>query len=113
MRKFSRPFRLTFPATDCTFMIAPLDPQITATGPEGEKKRTAGLSNLTYAAMYDAKASKGVGILISKDGEFIQIDWGLLNVPWKLDPEMDSMLAANNPFREAKEKKVDSFLFNT
>jgi hypothetical protein len=111
--EFTRPFRMTFPATDCTFMIAPLDPQAPATGPEGEKTRVTGLENLTYGAMYDAKASKGVGILISRDGEYIQIDWSLLNVPWKPDPEMDVMLAKNNPFREAKEKVINSFLFTT
>jgi hypothetical protein len=95
--EFTRPFRMTFPATDCTFMIAPLDPQIPATGPEGEKTRIMGLENLTYGAMYDAKASKGVGILISRDGEYIQIDWSLLDVPWKPDPEMDAMLAKEQP----------------
>ena len=44
---FTQPFRLTFPATDCTFMIAPLDPEIPATGPDGEMARATGLSNLT------------------------------------------------------------------
>ena len=44
-KKFSQPFRLAFPATDCAFMIAPLDPQIPATGPEGEKLRLTGLEN--------------------------------------------------------------------
>ena len=63
--------------------------------------------------MYDAKVSKGIGILISKDGEYIQIDWSLLNVPWKPDPEMDARLAENNPFREAKEKPIKSFRFMT
>ena len=61
--------------------------------------------------MYDAKVSKGVGILISKDGEYIQIDWSLLNMPWKPDSEMDHKLAKYNPFREAKEKMIDSFFF--
>lgn len=110
-KEFTRPFRLTLPATDCAFMIAPLDPQIPATGPEGEKARVTGLKNLTFAAMYDAKVSKGVGVLISKDGEHIQIDWSLLNVPWTPNPEMDASLAKSNPFREAKEKTINSFLF--
>jgi hypothetical protein len=110
-KEFSRPFRLTFPATDCTFMITSLDPQIPATGPEGEKMRVRGLGNLTYAAMYDAKVSKGVGILISKDDEYIQIDWSLLDVPWNVDPEMEARLATNNPFREAKERMISSFVF--
>src|SRR6202020_939232 len=73
-KEFIRPFRLAFPATDCAFMIAALDPQIPATGPEGEKVRVTGLKNLTDAAMYDAKVSKGIGIVISKDGDYFQID---------------------------------------
>jgi hypothetical protein len=109
--EFSRPFRLAFPATGCAFMIAPLDPQLPATGAQGERTRMTGLRNLTHAAMYDTKVSKGVGILISKDGEHIQIDWSLVNAPWEPDPEMDARLAASNPFREAKEKMVNSFLF--
>jgi hypothetical protein len=74
-KEFIRPFRLIFPATGCAFMIAPLDPEIPATGPNGEKTRVTGLKNLTYTAMYDAKVSKGVGLLISKDRECVQIDW--------------------------------------
>jgi hypothetical protein len=112
-KEFTRPFRLAFPATGCAFMIAPLDPQLPATGPEGEKVRTTGLQNLTNAAMYDAKVWKGVGILISKDGEYLQIDWCLLDIPWKPDPEMDAMLAESNPFRNATEKQLSSFLFET
>ena len=112
-KEFTRPFRLAFPATDCAFMIAPLDPQIPATGPEGEKGRINGLKNFTYAAMYDTKVSNGVGILISKDGDYIQIDWSLLNLPWKQDSEMETRLAQSYPFREAKEKPIDSFLFKT
>lgn len=70
-----------------------------------------GLANLTYAAMYDTKVSKGVGILISKDGEYFQIDWSLLNVPYESDPEMDARLADSCPFREARQKMLHSFLF--
>jgi hypothetical protein len=112
-KKFTQPFRLSFPATDCAFMIAPLDPQIPATGAEGEKARITGLRNLTDAAMYEMKVSKGVGILISKDGEYFQIDWIVIDVPWKPDAEMDARLAKNNPFREAKEKIIHSFLVTT
>jgi hypothetical protein len=108
--QFTRPFRFSFPATDCTFMIAPLPPEVPASADE-EKKRIRGLKNLTYAAMYEAKTSKGVGILISKDGEFVQFDWCLLNVPWRPDPEMDGEPAKSNPFREAKERVINSFKF--
>lgn len=112
-KEFRQPYRLTFPATDCTFMIAPFDPELVAVGTEGEKLRVTGLQNLTYAAMYDAKVSKGVGILISKDGEYLQLDWAWLDIPWAVDSEMEAKFSKSNPFRVAKERMIDSFLFST
>lgn len=109
--KFTQPFRLTFPETDCTFMIAPLDPDLPAAGPEGEKVRITGLQNFTRAAMYSAKSSKGIGIFISRDGEYFQIDWCLIDMPWQPDPEMEERLSKNDPFRAVSEKSMDSFLF--
>jgi hypothetical protein len=109
--EFTLPFRLTFPKTDCTFMIAPLDPSLSAIGREGERLRITGLKNFTGAAMYLAKSTKGVGILISRDGEYFQVDWCLIDMPWQSDPKMDEWLATTNPFREVSEKLVDSFLF--
>lgn len=112
-KKFTRPFRLAFPGTDCAFMIAPLDPDAPATGPEGEKLRITGLKNFTFVAMYETKASRAVGILLSKDGDHIQIDWLLLDLPWKQDAEMDKRLAKGSPFGEAKGKVLNSFLFTS
>ena len=110
-RQFTLPFRLTFPETNCTFMIAPLDPDLPATGPEGERIRLTGLQNFTSAAMYLAESSKGIGILISRDGEYFQIDWCLIDMPWQPVPEMEKRLSENNPFRAVSEKSLDSFLF--
>jgi len=107
--EYTRPFRLTFPESGCTFMIAAFHPDIPATGPEGEKARQAGIRNMTYAAMYDAKTAKGVGVQVSKAGEYVQIDWCLMEMPWAPDPAMDAMLAESNPFRPVREKTVDSF----
>jgi len=110
---FAQPYRLTFPEAGCAFMITPFPPDVPATGPEGEIARTQGVRNLTYAAMYDAKVGKGVGIQISKDGEYFQIDWSLIESPWEPDPEMEARLASANPFRPASEKRLDSFFFVT
>ncbi len=107
--EFTLPFRLTFPESGCTFMITPFHPDVPATGPGGAKARMIGIQNLTYAATYDAKMSKGVGIQVSMDGTSFQIDWCLLDVPWERDPQMDANLAANNPFRAVREKKLYGF----
>jgi hypothetical protein len=59
--------------------------------------------------MYDAGMSKGIGIQVSMDGAYFQIDWCLLTIPWERDAQMDAKLAENNPFRTAREKMVDGF----
>jgi hypothetical protein len=104
-RKFELPFRLAYPATGCSFMLVALDPNLPATGPQGEERRVRGLKNLTYLAMYLAKVPKGIGIQISKEGEYFQIDWCLLEIPWSPDPEVDAKLAERNPFRPATERR--------
>jgi hypothetical protein len=110
-RKFVRPFRFTFPDSDCTFMIAALPPELSATGGDGERTRLAGLQNLTDAAMYLAKSARAVGILVSKDGEFFQVDWCRLAIPWAPNPEMEAALEKSNPFRPVQEKTLGSFVF--
>ncbi len=110
-KRFAQPFRLSFPDSDCTFMIAPLDPELPATGPDGERVRITGLTNLTSGAKYLAKTSKGVGILVSRDGEFVQIDWCLLTADWQPDPELEAWLSRSNPFRAVTEKYINGFHF--
>ena len=111
-KRFEQPFRLSVPDSDCTFMIAPLDPELPATGAEGERVRVTLLSNLTSGAKYLAKTSKCIGILISRDGEFVQIDWCLIEAPWQATPELEEWLSDANPFRAVTMKSVDGFLFN-
>lgn len=106
-KRFEQPFRLSDPYSDCTFMIAPLDPELPATGPE----RVTELSNLTSVAKYLAKTSKCIGILISRDGDFVQIDWCLIEAPWQPKPELEEWLSEANPFRAVTMRSVDGFLF--
>lgn len=110
-KRFEQPFRMSFPESDCTFMIAPLDPQLPSTGPEGQMVRVTGLQNLTSGAKYLAKTSKAVGILISRDGEFVQIDWCMIDDAWRPDAEVEEFLANSNPFRAVTEKFVHGFFF--
>jgi hypothetical protein len=109
--QFERPYRFYFPATNCSFMFAPFPPGKQTTGPEGELARRTGLQNLTAAAKYLSEARRGIGVLVSKDGEFLQLDWCLIDEPWKHDPEFDAHLASNNPFRVVREKQIDGYYF--
>jgi hypothetical protein len=109
--RFERPYRFYFPATDCSFMFSPFVPGKPTTGPEGEQARTTGLQNLTSIAKYLSKAGKGVGVLVSKDGDHLHLDWCLIEEAWEIAPELDAHLATNNLFGSVREKKIDGYYF--
>ncbi|OAE49184.1 hypothetical protein [Agrobacterium tumefaciens] len=109
--RFEQPYRFYFPATDCSFTFSPFPPGKPTTGPEGELARMTGLKSLTEAAKYMSEASRGIGVVVSKDGEFLHLDWCLVDEPWQRDPEFDALLASNNPFRDVKEKRMDGYYF--
>lgn len=110
-REFCRPFRFTFPAADCTFMIASLDPELPVVGLEGEKIRSNGLELFTRAAKYAAKSAMGVGLLISKHENHVHLDWCLVDEPWQHDDYYENLLATSQIFRPVSERKMDAFFF--
>ncbi|TBX74597.1 hypothetical protein E0I74_26785 [Rhizobium laguerreae] len=110
--KFERPYRFYFPGTDCSFMFSPFIPGKPTTGPAGEQARRTGLQNLTTAAKYLSKARRSIGVLVSKDSEFLHLDWCLIDEAWQHDPVLEAHLATtNNPFRDVREKKIDGYYF--
>jgi hypothetical protein len=111
--KRRRPFRFAFPGTDCTFMVASMDPDWPVTGADGIRMRTNAVAMFTEAAKYDLKTRVGVGLLISKDGEFFQLDWCVVDAPWAADRKMEDLLATTLLFGPARERTVDSFFFRT
>ncbi|NJO53440.1 MAG: hypothetical protein HC829_00155 [Bacteroidales bacterium] len=109
--KSCRPFRFGFPRTDCTFMVASMDPDWPVTGVDGTRMRTSAVVMFTEAAKYDLKTQVGVGLLISKDGEYFQLDWCVVDEPWAPNAKMEDLLATTSLFGPAREKRVDSFFF--
>ncbi len=109
--KFERPYRFAFPPTDCSFMFSPFLPGMPTTGVEGEQARRTGLQNLTTVAKYLAKTSKGIGVLVSKDGDYFHLDWCLIDHAWEHDPDLDAHLEMGNLFGAVKQKKVDGYYF--
>lgn len=106
-----RPFRFAFPRSDCTFMVASMDPEWPATGADGIRMRTNAVAMFTEAAKYDLKTRIGVGLLISKDGEYFQLDWCFVDEPWATNAKMEGLLATTPLFGPARERMVNSFLF--
>lgn len=109
--EFERPYRFAFPPSDCSFMFSPLLPEMPPTGVDGEKSRITALQNLTAIAKYLAKASKGVGVLVSKDGDYLHLDWCLIDHSWKQDPDLEANLEERDPFGAVREKKIDGYYF--
>lgn len=109
--EFERPYRFAFPPTNCSFMFSPILPGMPTTGPEGELARITGLQNLTSVAKYLDKSAKGIGVLVSKDGDHIQLDWCLIDHDWEQDLELDVHLERGNPFGAVREQKIDGYYF--
>jgi hypothetical protein len=111
--EFKIPYLLGYPDSDCAFMIAPLDPDFDVSGPSGETMRVAALINYSLAAKYVLKTSKVIGVQLSKDGDYFQIDWVFNESEWRQDDELENLIAENNPFRDARERVVHSFQIKT
>lgn len=110
-REPRRPFRFSFPKTDCTFMVASLDPSWPSTGSDGLRMRANAVAMFTEAAKYDQRTMLGVGLVISKDGDYFQLDWCLVEEPWEPNPKIEDVLSTDL-FGPAREQMVDSFLFH-
>lgn len=106
-----QPYRFAFPRTECTFMIASMDPDWPSTGEDGLRMRSGTVALLTEAAKYDQQTRLCVGLLISKDGEYFQLDWCFIEEPWAPNEKMSNLLAENSLFGPAREKEINSFLF--
>lgn len=100
--RFLRPSRVVDPVRDITFMIAASDSTVPRGDLTEEEFRTTGLANLSYVAMYLAKTSKCIGILVSSNQEWRNVDWCFLDLPWELDPDVEALIAAGNPFEEVQ-----------
>lgn len=112
-REWRKPYRFYFPDTDCAFMITAMHPDVPDQGAEGIGYRINALKNFTMAAKYDAKARRGLGVLIAKVGEFYEIEWCFVNAEWVEEPEIEDWLVGNSPFRPVAEREVDGFLLVT
>ena len=111
--EFVLPYRLSFPATNCAFMLCPVSPDIVADPRWGPELRMRAIQNLSHAAKYDMKTLRCVGVSIAKEGEHFLLDWCLLNFPWEYDAEMERLLSESFPFRKAREKNIQRFFPGT
>jgi hypothetical protein len=108
---FQRPYRFIFPSANTSFMFSPMIPGMPTTGPDGEEARTNVLGTFTAIAKHLDRSAKGIGVLVSKDGNYLHVDWCLIDQPWEQNPQLDARLKYDNPFGDVRERMVDGYRF--
>lgn len=99
------PYRMVVPRTECGFVFIPIPK-------DGVDFRINALENLTYAAKYDQKLKRCIGVSFAKEGEYFLIDWCFLDSLWQYDEEMEQRLKENFPFRKVNEKYMPRYTFD-
>lgn len=104
--EFVLPYRMTIPRTGCGFVFIPLTQDFLA-------HRIQSLQNLTYAHKHEQKLSKCIGVSFApEEGGWYSVEWCYLGFPWREDPEMESRLRQNNPFRDVRTVELSQYTFD-
>ncbi|MHB1324972.1 MAG: hypothetical protein ACYDGS_03195 [Thermoleophilia bacterium] len=91
------PTRMVVPRTGCGFIFFPLH--------RDELEQKVGiLTNYTYAAKYDQKLERQVGVsFVDLDyGKGVYINWSFANFPWHYDASMETFLERDDLLRALK-----------
>ncbi len=92
------PYRMYVQNTDCSFAFVPLARAY-------HEYRENALRNATEMLKYKDKARRCLGmsiVYIPDDPENFDILWMLIDDPWAYDPELETIVEENFPFRTAK-----------
>jgi len=90
--QFMPPTRIIASTTGCGFVFIPVEEELV-------EQRVNGLGNLTYAAKYEQRLQRQVGVCFAKEGEYIHIDWCFQDFPWQYDADVEAVLRDSNPFQ--------------
>lgn len=96
--RFELPYRLAHPATDCGIVLTSASSELTS-DPNWRNMRANAVENFAIGHKYDQRLGKCIGILVSKDGDHIDIQWCMIDHPWGEDPVIQQWLDESNPFR--------------
>lgn len=102
--EFELPYRIVVPETGCGFVFIPLQH-------EQKDDKMICLQNLTYAAKYDQKIRRCIGITFVKEEEDYLMDWCFLDSDWQYDSAIEESLKNCYPFRPVQEKLIPSYQF--
>lgn len=81
-KKLSPPYRFTLPRTECGFVFIPLMA-------DKKEKSLLALSNFTKIYKYKRKLNKCIGVVISKNETYFDINWAYINENWVYNKELE------------------------
>jgi hypothetical protein len=97
--RFELPYRIASARTGCGFIILPVTREF-----QGRSREA--LVSLARASKHELELGRQVGIAMSRDTEFVDIEWAFLEGANEVDPELDQRLARSYPFRSASEQRL-------
>lgn len=103
-KRFTLPYRVTFPRTGCGFVFLTVKPQDVAA-------TVNALKGFTAAHKYDQKLNRCIGVSFFRDGEFFDIGWCYIDAEWAYDSQMEYNLKVCFPFRSVKEENRPRYNF--
>jgi hypothetical protein len=95
--KFELPYRIVSGRTGCGIIILPVTSEF-------HDRAFSALQSLSLASKYELDLERQVGVGLAKSGEFVDIEWILLEGDNPPDPYLEKRLAYNYPFRRASEQ---------
>jgi hypothetical protein len=95
--KFELPYRIVSGRTGCGIIILPVTSEF-------HDRAFDALHSLSLASKYELDLERQVGVGMAQSGDFVDIEWILLEGDNPPDPYLEKRLAYNYPFRRASEQ---------
>jgi len=91
------PYRIVSLKSNCGFAFIPLQYK------HKDNWKTA-IMNYVHAHKYDQKLDKCIGMIVYYDpsGQYYDVNWALVEFPWKQDLEYEQLIKEKIPLREVK-----------
>jgi hypothetical protein len=99
-----QPYRIIIATSKCGVIFIPLKTS-------DYDKKEAILKSFTIASKYEQKIKMHIGISFCKKDSLVYIDWCYIESEWRQEPNIDKLLAENNPFRPLKANYIERHKF--
>lgn len=93
------PYRMASARTGTGFLVLPITKEF-------HDRASDALRSLSLASKYELDLERQIGIGMSRNSEFVDIEWIFLDGSSLPDPDLEGRLAHNYPFRRASEQRL-------